>query len=72
MPGRARQPGKVIPLRRSVAGRVRVIVRGPSDPAAAEALRRAIVRDLAGLAVELLADGRLPEAAVAQSAASKP
>jgi hypothetical protein len=39
---------------------VQVVVRGPTNPAEAEALRRAIVRDLAGLAVDLLAEGRLP------------
>jgi len=42
------------------AKRPRVIVRGPSDPAAAERLRRAIVAELAELAVELLHQGRLP------------
>jgi hypothetical protein len=40
----------------------RVVVRGPKDPAAAEALKRAIVKDLATLAVEMLAKGKLPPA----------
>lgn len=54
--------GKVIPLRRPPRAepRVRVVVRGPADPAEAAALRRAIIRDLAGLAVDLLAEDRLP------------
>ncbi len=52
---------KVIPLRRRPdAERVRVVVRGPADPSEADALRRAFVRDLADLAVELLAEDRLP------------
>ena len=62
MPARARQPGKVIPLRRPMATRVRVTVRGPADPVAAEALRRAIVMDLTKLAVNNLLDGKLPPA----------
>src|SRR5690348_10475291 len=41
------------------AEHVRVAVRGPEDRAEANALRRAIVRDLAELAVGLLAEGRL-------------
>lgn len=52
--------------------RVRVIVRGPTDPQEADALRRAIIRDLAGLAVDLLAEGRLPPLPVAGSDRSKP
>ncbi len=64
--------GRVIPLRRRPdADRVRVVVRGPADPAQAEALRRAFVRDLARLAVDLLAEGRLPPPAVATSRAAK-
>ncbi len=50
------------------AERVRVVVRGPSDPAQADELRRAIVRDLATLAVELLADGKLPPPSLIRSA----
>ena len=56
---------RVIPLRRPRSGRV--VVRGPSDPVQADALRRAIIRDLAELAVELLAQGRLPAPVVADS-----
>lgn len=67
MPRRARQ--KVVPLRRPEAELVRVTIRGPADPAQAQALRRAIVRDLAGLAVELLAEGRLRRRDVATSGA---
>jgi hypothetical protein len=40
--------------------RPRVIVRGPSDPAAADALRRAIIDELAEFAVDLLYEGKLP------------
>lgn len=65
--------GKVIPLQRPRATeRVRVVVRGPADPREADALRRAIVRDLAALAVDLLAEGRLPPPAVAASGGTKP
>lgn len=63
--------GTVIPLERRDAGRIRVVVRGPADPAEAEALRRAIVRDLAGLAVDLLAEGKLPPRAPCAAAGSK-
>lgn len=53
--------GKVIPLeRRPRAERVRVVVRGPDDPAEADALRRAFARNLARVAVDLLVAGRLP------------
>jgi hypothetical protein len=49
--------------RRPAAELGRVTVRGPGDAGQARALKRAIVRDLAELAVELLAEGRLPPAA---------
>lgn len=62
---RAARQRRVIPLHRPSSARV--VVRGPADPAQAEALRRAIVTDLAGLAVELLAEGRLPAPTMAES-----
>jgi hypothetical protein len=62
---------KVIPLQRRDAKRVRVVVRGPADPLEADALRRAIVRDLAGLAVDLLAEDRLPPSPACAAAGSE-
>jgi len=61
--------GVVAPLPRTT--RTRVTVRGPMEPAAASALRRAIIWDLAALAVDLLAEGRLPAPPVAVSTAPK-
>ena len=46
-----------------------MVVRGPADPAEADALRRAIIRDLAQLAVDLLAEGRLDDAVAPPRAA---
>lgn len=57
---------KVVPIRRPPE-RVQVVVHGPTNPEEAEAMRKAIVRDLAGLAIDLLADGRLPPSDVARS-----